>query len=74
MKNLKKFLQKYKNIFSSIKFKRNNKKEKSKLYVQESSKTKYKSKRNKFKLFTKKLEFENTFNEIKNINTYYYVI
>lgn len=74
MKKLKKVIEKYKNIISSIKFRRINKREKSKLYVQETNQRKYKSKRNKFKLFTRKLEFENTFNEIKNINYYYIII
>lgn len=73
MIDFKKILQKYKNIFSNIKFRKSVKKEKNKLYVQQSSE-KYKSKRNKFKLFTTKLEFENTFSEIKKINVYYYVI
>lgn len=74
MKNIKKYFEKYKKIFSSIKFRKNIKNEKIKIFVQKSSKPKYKSKRNKFKLFISKLEFENTFNEIKNINTYYYII
>ncbi len=74
MEKIKDFIEKYKNIISNFKFKKNIRKEKSKLYVQENFQTKYKSKRNKFKLFTSKLEFENTFNEIKKINIYYYII
>lgn len=73
MKKLKNIIEKYKKIISNFKYKKNIRKEKSKLYVQENW-AKYKSKRNKFKIFTSKLEFENTFSDIKKINVYYYII
>lgn len=74
MKSLKKIYEKYTHFFSQKKFKKNIKREKSKLYVQEENTPKYKSKRSKFKLFTSKLEFENTFWEIKKMNLYYYIV
>lgn len=74
IENIKKFFDGYMKKISSIKFKRNLKKEKSKLYMTQGSETNYKSKRNKFAFFKNKLEFENTFEEIKNINIYYYII
>lgn len=39
-----------------------------------SASKKYVCKRNKFKLFTSKMKFENTFEEIKNISIYYYLV
>ncbi len=74
MKSFKKIYEKYAHFFSQKKFKKNIKREKSKLYVQEENTPKYKSKRSKFKLFTSKLEFENTFWEIKKMNLYYYIV
>lgn len=71
---IQKIIEKYKHFFSDKKFTKNLKREKSKLYVQDDGTKKYKSKRNKFKLFTSKLEFENTFWEIKKLNVYYYVL
>lgn len=71
---IQKIIEKYKHFFSDKKFTKNLKREKSKLYVQDDRAKKYKSKRNKFKLFTSKLEFENTFWEIKKLNAYYYVL
>lgn len=69
----KKQIDKYLKKISSIKFKRKLKKEKSKLYITDSNDGSFVSKRNKFKFFKNKLEFQNTFQEIKNIHTYYYV-
>lgn len=71
---IQKIIEKYKHFFSHKKFTKNLKREKSKLYVQNDTHQKYKSKRNKFKLFTSKLEFENTFWEIKKLNLYYYIM
>lgn len=71
--SIKKQIDKYLKKISSIKFKRNLKKEKSKLYMTESGEGNFVSRRNKFKFFKNKLEFQNTFQEMKNINTYYYV-
>lgn len=72
--NFKKIIDLYiKNFFSSLKFKRNLKQEKSKLYINNYWNNFYKTKRNKFKFFKSKLEFENTFKEIKKINIYYYI-
>ncbi len=73
MKSIQKIIEKYKLFFSDKKFKKNIKREKSKLYVQNDNSPRYKSKRNKFKLFTSKLEFENTFWEIQKMNLYYYL-
>lgn len=74
MKSIQKIIEKYINFFSRKKFRKNIQREKSKLYVQNNTGPKYRSKRNKFKLFTSKLEFENTFWEIKKVNFYYYII
>lgn len=50
--------------------------EKEKIYIKDDNifKKKYSNKRNRFKLFKTKLEFENTVQNIKNINIYYYII
>jgi len=74
IKKIKKYFDGYIKKISSIAFKKNLKKEKSKLYIPTHSETTYTSKRNKFRFFKNKLEFENTFEEIKNINIYYYII
>lgn len=74
MKSIQKIIEKYKSFFSDKKFRKNIKREKSKLYVQNDTSPKFKSKRNKYKLFTSKLEFENTFWDIKKLNIYYYLI
>lgn len=70
----KKIIDLYTKKISSLKFKKNLKKEKSKLYMNNDWSNAYKSRRNKFKLFKSKLEFENTFEEIKKINVYYYIL
>lgn len=74
MSFLQNILKKYKSYFSSKSFKRKLRQEKIKLYSQIESKNKYTSKRNKYKLFKTKLEFENTFPDIKKINFYYFLI
>lgn len=71
---VKQFFINYTRKFSWIKFKKNLKKEKSKLYITNTNNSTFKSNRNKFKLFKSKLEFENTFWEIKKLNLYYYII
>jgi len=71
--NFKKLIDFYRKKISSFKFKRGLKKEKSKLYINNNSWKIYKPKRNKFKIFKSKLEFYNTFGEVKKIDTYYYV-
>lgn len=74
LNKIKKFFDSYARKISGIKFKRKLREEKSKLYITNDSNWSFKSKRNKFKLFKSKLEFENTFEEIKKINVYYYVL
>jgi len=74
MKLLKNLEKKYKNFFNKKNFQRELKKYKDSIYFTEKKYTKYISKRNKFKLFAKKLEFENTFNQIKWLNLYYFLI
>lgn len=70
--SLKKIFHTYKKKISWLQFKKKLKKEKSKLYINDTN-TNYSSKRNRFKFFKNKLEFENTFTEITNIHTYYYM-
>lgn len=73
IKIISKFFKKIKNI----KYTKKLALEKRKLYVKDDNifKNKYiKKNRNKFKLFKTKLEFENTFQDIKNINIYYYIM
>ena len=73
MKNL---LTKFKKQFNNKKYRKTVISEKQKLYISPdwNSQKKYKSKRNKFKPFITKLKFENTFNEVKNLNLYYFLI
>lgn len=74
MKILKKLEKKYKNFFKNKTFQKELKKYKDSIYFKEKSQTKYRSKRNKFKLFEKRLQFENTFTQIKWLNLYYFII
>lgn len=71
---MKNIIKKYKNYLSQKKFTKDIKSQKTKLYSQVNSTSRYKSKRNKYKLFISKLEFQNTFPEIKNLNYYYFII
>lgn len=74
MKLLKNLEKKYKNFFNKKNFQRELKKYKDSIYFTEKKYKKYISKRNKFKLFAKKLEFENNLNKIKWLNLYYFLI
>lgn len=71
---IKKYFDTYIKKISSIKFKKKLKEEKSKLYITNDSSWNFKTNRNKFKFFKSKLEFANTFEEIKKINVYYYIL
>lgn len=72
--SLKKVFSHYKKKISWFQFKKKLKKEKSKLYINNSYKhTSYFSKRNRFKFLKNKLEFENAFSEMKHIHIYYYI-
>ena len=70
---IKKYYEHIKRKINTFKFKKRLKIEKSKLYMNDSVES-YKSKRNKFSIFKSKLEFYNTFEDIKKINTYYYIV
>ncbi len=72
--SIKKFFNTYIKKVSSLQFKKKLREEKSKLYITNSSSKNFQTKRNKFQFFKSKLEFENTFEEIKKINLYYYII
>lgn len=74
-KIIKKYIKKYLNEFKNIKFRKKLKAEKQKLYIKyHQTENKFKSTRNKFKLLKTKLEFENTFQTIKKVNFYYYIL
>lgn len=74
MKIIKKIQKKIWGFFSKQRFQKSLKQEKKKLYLSEPSPSKYTSRREKFKLFSSKLEFENTFFEKKDFNLIYYII
>lgn len=78
MKNIiERYIKKIKKNFQNRKYKAEIKKQKKKLYIIWWDETKYwkrSSRRDKFKLFKTKLEFDNTFNWIKKISLYYYLI
>lgn len=70
-----KIIKKLKNKLSNIKFKKNNSLIKKRLYITDNFDFKYRSKRkDSFKLFTKKLQFDNAFNKINNLHFYYSII
>ena len=73
MKNL---LNNFKKQFNNKKYRKSIATQKQKLYITPdfNSRKKYTSKRNKFKPFITKLKFENTFNEVNNLNLYYFLI
>lgn len=76
IEKLKEYFKNIEKKFKNRKFKKEVSKVKEKLYIfWENNKSKsFKSSRNKFKIFKTKLEFENTFNEIKKLHLYYYII
>ena len=74
-KIINKYIKKYLNEFKNIKFRKKLRNEKQKLYIKyHQTENKFRSTRNKFKLLKTKLEFENTFQTIKKVNFYYYLI
>lgn len=73
---IKNFLKKYYFKISNLKYKRNLKQLKSKLYINTDSSKKYISSRRKdwFKFLKTKLQFDNGYEQIKKLNLYYYLI
>ena len=75
IEKVKKYILSKKKYFENLKFKKETSRAKKKLYIiWENKVDSFKSSRNKFKIFKTKLEFENTFKNIKKVNLYYYLI
>jgi|GEM_PF-974073 len=67
--------RRYTLFFRNIRFKKRLKAERKRLYGWYQQETpKFHTRRNKYKLFTLKLHFDNASNEIKNLNTYYIIL